>query len=184
MFFDEIFRKLRESKAAKLIPERSLVCDLGCGNGNLLYSLSSKIKTGVGVDLRTKSIKKGNISLIKSDIEKKLKLKTNNFDIVLALAVLEHLNNPENLVKEAFRILKRNGTLIITTPSKLSKPILEFLAFKTNFSPSARIEMQDHKMYYDKEHLWTMLVRAGFNPINIKLKYHKFGLNLFSIINK
>ena len=34
-------------------------------------------------------------------------------------------------------------------------------------------------MYYDKRDLWPMLVRAGFRPSQIRLRYHKFGLNLF-----
>ena len=34
-------------------------------------------------------------------------------------------------------------------------------------------------MYYDKRDLWPLLVRSGFRPSNIRLKYHKFGLNLF-----
>ena len=41
--------------------------------------------------------------------------------------------------------------------------------------------MEDHKMYFDKRDLWPLLVKAGFLPSRIKaLRYHKFGLNLFS----
>jgi hypothetical protein len=40
--------------------------------------------------------------------------------------------------------------------------------------------MDDHKMYYDKRDLWPLLIRAGFKPSLISLRYHKFGLNLFA----
>ena len=46
------------------------------------------------------------------------------------------------------------------------------------------IEMDDHKMYYAKRDLWPLLVRAGFKPSRIKLQYHKFGLNLFAIVQQ
>jgi hypothetical protein len=42
--------------------------------------------------------------------------------------------------------------------------------------------MDDHKMYYDKRDLWPLLVRAGFRPSEIRLRYHKFWLNLFATV--
>jgi len=54
------------------------------------------------------------------------------------------------------------------------------------FHPVGRqwVEMDDHKMYYDKRDLWPLLVRAGFRPSRLRLSYHKFGLNLFAIAGK
>ncbi len=42
------------------------------------------------------------------------------FDTVVAGEVIEHLKTPDKFLKEAKRVLKRNGTLIITTPNKKS----------------------------------------------------------------
>jgi hypothetical protein len=39
-------------------------------------------------------------------------------------------------------------------------------------------------MYYDKRDLWPMLVRAGSKPSQIRLRSHKFGLNLFAAARK
>ena len=44
--------------------------------------------------------------------------------------------------------------------------------------------MDDHKMYYGKRDLWPILVRSGFKPSQIRLRYHKFGLNLFAAAQK
>ena len=41
-----------------------------------------------------------------------------SFDVVVALQIIEKLNHPEDLVREARRILKRDGVLIISTPDK------------------------------------------------------------------
>jgi hypothetical protein len=43
------------------------------------------------------------------------------------------------------------------------------------------MEIDDHKMYYDKKDIWPMLVKAGFLPSKLQLSYHKFGLNLFAV---
>jgi hypothetical protein len=47
-----------------------------------------------------------------------------------------------------------------------------------------KVEIDDHKMYYDKRDLWPMLVRAGSKPSQIRLRSHKFGLNLFAAARK
>lgn len=61
---------------------------------------------------------------------------------------------------------------------------LELIAFKLKINNTAFIEMNDHKTYYNKKELWNVLVKSRFLPSNIKLKYHKFLLNLFAIIEK
>ena len=32
--------------------------------------------------------------------------------------------------------------------------------------------------------LWPLLIQTGFKPSQIRLKYHKFGLNLFAAAQK
>jgi len=42
----------------------------------------------------------------------------NSFDVVVALGVLEHLEQPEDLLKDARRVLKGDGVLVISVPDK------------------------------------------------------------------
>ena len=42
--------------------------------------------------------------------------KDNNFNLVLMLEVLEHVDNPFNAPDEIFRVLKPGGTLLLSTP--------------------------------------------------------------------
>ncbi len=179
-YLDRIIRRLRERKIVRLIPDNSIVCDLGCGSGKFLYSIAGNIKEGIGIDRDVKSYKIGNITFIKLDLEKKLKLPSNKFNVVTSLAVLEHLNKPESLVKEAFRILKKNGLFIATTPSKLSKSILEFLAFKLHLINEEHIK--EHKNYFSREDLRRILKKYGFK--NIKISYFEFGMNNIIIAKK
>ena len=178
-YLDIVIRKLRERKIIDLVPDKSIICDLGCGSGKFLYPIAHNIKEGVGVDREIKQSKLANLTFIKADLEKKIKLPSDKFDIVTCLAVLEHLNNPESLIKEAYRILRKNRKLIITTPSKLSKPILEFLA-KLNLINKQHIK--EHKNYFSKEDLRKMLNKAGFK--DIKINSFEFGMNNLIIARK
>ena len=62
------------------------------------------------------------------------------------------------------------------------KAIFGVLRFPTR--AQSEVEMDDHKMYYGKRDLWPILARSGFKPSQIRLKYHKFGLNLFAAASK
>lgn len=50
--------------------------------------------------------------------ERDLQQESGNFDVVVALQVIEHLESPEELVKEAKRMLKPDGIFIVSTPDK------------------------------------------------------------------
>ncbi|MEI0594271.1 class I SAM-dependent methyltransferase, partial [Brachyspira pilosicoli] len=72
------------------------------------------------------------------------------------------------------------GRLIITVPSKISKPILEFMAY--NLKIIDRIEIEDHKKYYNKKDIIESAKLSNF--IVEKHKYFQFGCNNFAILKK
>lgn len=178
-YFDILFRKLRETKIKNLVPANSKLCDLGCGSGSLLHSLANNIKEGVGIDYSIRPHKLANLSFIRADLENKIKLSSSKFEVVVSLAVLEHLNKPEKLIKEAYRILKKNGRIIMTTPSKLSKPILEFLSFLNLINKQ---HIKEHKNYFSKRELIALLKEAGFK--DIKVSSFEFEMNNLTIAKK
>jgi SAM-dependent methyltransferase len=105
-----------------------------------------------------------------------------SLDIVLCVAVLEHLWEPEIALREFHRILRVGGVAFFTVPTWLDKWPLEFSAFRLGLSPPE--EMNDHKRYYSPKDFWPMLVRAGFLPQDIRCRRHKFGLNTFARVRK
>ena len=173
---------------ARNLPKRSdlEVLELGCGfRAAQLVALEPRLKHGVGVDLRIspelRSLQK--FTFYEGSIEETLpRLGTQRFDAILLISVLEHLLDPLLVIQSARGMLKPSGSLLINVPTWLGKSFLEFSAFRLGLSP--RVEMDDHKMYYDKRDLWPLLVRAGFRPSMIKLRYHKFRLNLFAVARR
>ncbi len=170
------------------MPRRSdlNVLDLGCGyQATLLRALLPHLTSGLGIDVRiSPEIKQApKLSFIESTIEAALpELEEDRFDLILLISVLEHLWEPLPILEHCRRVLQPGGMLFVNVPTWRGKFFLEFSAFRLGTSPA--LEMDDHKMYYDRRDLWPLLVRAGFKPSRIKLKYHKFGLNLFAVIHK
>jgi len=109
-------------------------------------------------------------------------LESESMDVVMLISVLEHLADPQSVIQSAWRLLRRSGLLLVNVPTWSGKRFLELSAFRFGFS--SKVEIDDHKMYYDKRNLWPMLVSAGFKPSQIRLRYHKFGLNLFAAARK
>jgi SAM-dependent methyltransferase len=158
--------------------------DLGCGyRATLLRALGPRLDRGVGVDVRIAPELRElpGFQFFESTIEEALPaLESSSFDLILLTSVLEHLWEPVEVLEHCRRLARPGGVVLINVPTWLGKAFLEFSAFRLGTSPTA--EMDDHKMYYVKHDLWPVLVRAGFRPSRIRMRYHKFGLNLFATV--
>jgi SAM-dependent methyltransferase len=187
-FVDRAGVWLSQRAIARELPDRSdlEVLELGCGfRATQLVALSPRLKHGTGVDFQLAPELAGleKFTFHEGTIEETLiSLTAERFDAVLVISVLEHLRDPLYVLEAIRGLLKPAGVLLINVPTWRGKAFLELSAFRLGLSP--RVEMDDHKMYYDKRDLWPLLVRAGFKPSCIKLSYHKFGLNLFTVARR
>lgn len=142
--------------------------DIGCGwEARLLKQIEPWIDHGIGIDFKAPEIKTKKLETLSTRLDKRLPFPDENFDVVTMLAVLEHLDHPEAIVRECFRVMKPHGSLILTVPSWLAKPVLEFLAFRLGIIN--RQEILDHKRYFDRGELWDLFSENGF-----KIKYHRY----------
>jgi SAM-dependent methyltransferase len=162
------------------------VLELGCGyRATQLLALEPKLKRGIGVDFQIAPELKTRekFEFYQGTIEEIMpKLQSETFDVVMLISVLEHLTEPEFILQSTWRLLKPSGLLLVNVPTWVGKWFLELSAFRLGLSP--KVEIDDHKMYYGKRDLWPMLVRSGFKPSQIRMRYHKFGLNLFGAAKK
>ncbi len=163
--------------------DQPAVLDIGCGHGaRLLCDLAPSIKHGVGIDVQISKAAKDipQLTFYEKPIEQTLnEFEAPQFDVILMISVLEHLWEPQHVLTACERLLHPGGRLVLNVPTWLGKRFLELSAFKLGLSPAC--EMDDHKMYYSRQDLWPLLVRAGFKPSSIHMRYHKFGLNLFAV---
>jgi len=187
-FVDRLGVWLSQRAILRELPNRSdlEVLELGCGyRATQLVALRPRLKRGVGIDfqLAPELASLGKFFFFEGPIETTLaKLSAQTFDAVLLISVLEHLRDPLTVIERGRDLLKPGGVILINVPTWRGKTFLESSAFRLGLSP--KVEIDDHKMYYDKRDLWPLLVRVGFRPSLIKLRYHKFGLNLFAVARR
>lgn len=97
------------------------ILDVGCGTGETLSFLKDLYPRAklYGVDTSQKAInyskKRGHKNIYKSNANK-LPFKDGLFDIILFLDVLEHIKDDQSVIDEAKRVLKKGGTILITSP--------------------------------------------------------------------
>ena len=172
------FRILRLSKKLK---KRGILLDIGSGyNATLSKPLwkhfSSIYLFDVDIDENLARKSEPSIYLVKGELPTSLiNITIKNADLVIANNILEHLSEPNLVLEKIRKILSKTSIVYINVPSWRGKYFLELAAFRFNLAPQE--EMQDHKNYYDKKELWTLVRSAGFLPSEIKVKHTKFGLN-------
>jgi len=109
------------SKIEKFLPELSSgakILDIGCGHGSVSRSLVPRGFDVYGMEINSdaiESLKRHGIKPIEHDISEPFNLRE-RFDLILLLDVLEHVFDPTSLISEAVKILKDDGTIIITIP--------------------------------------------------------------------
>lgn len=181
---------LRKMRLAKVLPtlQKYPNCDLldiGCGwEAKLLRSVEPHIASGVGIDFKAPSLNESNeeskLSTMSVVLEKNLPFENESFDVVTMIAVLEHLEYPIEIMQEINRVLRPNGSLIITVPSVWSQPVLEFLSFGVGIV--SKDEIADHKLYHNRLSLEFLTRKSGLTIK--KHKYFQLWMNNFCIASK
>ena len=178
---DKLLRYFRTKLVIPHVSPNMRICDLGCGANPVLLKHLATITTAkpVGLDFSVQNSSSTNIELRMADFNKlPLPISNKEFDLITMLAVLEHLDNYNEVISECFRGLKDGGKLMLTTPSPISKPILEFLADLKIISHHA---IYDHKKYFKKNEVFDLLEK---NFIDIKVWSVACGLNTVAIATK
>jgi len=98
--------------------------DCGAYNGDkfsvLSEMMSIELESYYGIEWSESHVleaRNANLNVIQGDLNKKLPFSDNKFRCVFGLSVLEHLLNPCHYLKECYRVLDKDGSLIILTPN-------------------------------------------------------------------
>jgi|SRR3989344_1825978 len=113
-------RDKRLDNIKKYIKKDDKILEIGCGSGNLLRFIDCKNIFGLDISENMiketkKAVQNGNF--IVGDAEN-LPYENNFFDKVIISEVLYYLPELEKAIKETYRVLKKDGFLLITTLNK------------------------------------------------------------------
>lgn len=187
------FIQLKIDEITKSVGSNKLVLDVGCGSGSPTKAIALMNRV-VGLDIDVKALKEcqkisPNIPLV-CGVAEKLPFKDKTFDMICAIELIEHLEKPKVFLKEAKRILKNNGTLLLTCPNIASfRSRLMFLLFGS--FPDYR--NPEHIQHFTGYTLRKLLEENGFKVINIwsvglpapyKILARKWGAFFFSELPK
>lgn len=154
---DFITRFIKKHQARK---NKVQVLDVGCGYGFFLANFKT---TGASLyaleisDVCVAHMKKKfpYLNVIKGDfIKYDFKKK---FDIICMFEFIEHMTNPAVTLAKAYRLLCKDGYLIITTPN-IGNPSFKIL--KRNWPA---IHPQHHNYYFTKDTLTSFLRKTKFH---------------------
>jgi SAM-dependent methyltransferase len=105
------------------------VLDVGCGGGGMGVSFAEEARSVVGIEPADRfkdagvpfAVEKGvrNISFSRAD-GTALPFGDRSFDLVLSHSVIEHVADPLTYLKEAFRVLRPGGHMLLQTAPYLS----------------------------------------------------------------
>ena len=152
----------------------SHVLEIGCGAGNLLLQAAVPGSYPVALDLSMQALTfvRSRLEEANSDAEvasgfactqaigESLPLKDDSFDCVLMSEVIEHLEAPQISIREAARVLRSGGRLLITTPNYRSFwPLMEWTVDRLNMAP--KMAGEQHISRFDPSSLKSLLTESG-----------------------
>jgi len=83
------------------------------------------------------------------------------FDLIIAIDILEHIEDHVQVLKNFKEVLNKKGKLIISSPS--------------NFDESAKFTEEHVRPGYSKEDIISKLEKAEFKIVSFEYSYGKFG---------
>lgn len=141
--------------------------DIGCGANNFVKSYGN----GVGVDVADW---KGCDVVIKDAA--KLPFKKGEFQTISYLACLNHIPNREESLKDAYRVLGKDGRVLVTMITPRWGKFIHWLRFRNDPDHQERHIDHDHELLgMSSKQVTDLLTVAGFK--NVKRKRFVYGLN-------
>ncbi|GAB4185170.1 MAG: hypothetical protein Tsb0015_01910 [Simkaniaceae bacterium] len=166
------------SEVSAFFPEKCKILDIGCGAGFLSNALAKNGHEVFGIDLSQESLE---IAKIYDDTETvayqkadalALPYENSSFDVVCAMDILEHVPNPELLISEAARVLKKGGCFFFHTFNRNLLSYITVIKGVEWFVPNTPSNMHVYPLFIKPKELKQMCCRAslsveyllGFSP--------------------
>ena len=155
-----MWKTLCENFFQKYVPEDSTVLDIASGNCEFINAIKARTKIALDINPSVKNFAEANVKVILSPSTKMNGIESNSIDVAFTSNFFEHLNREEIIqtIREIYRILKPNGSLLILQPNYR-------FCYKDYFM------FFDHITALDDRSLCEILEVSGFKVIECKPKF-------------
>lgn len=154
--------------------------DVGSGHGDLIALLRERYDgiTSTACDYTETLMQLSDVPVVVADLNtEKLPFADNSFNLVTCTEVIEHLEHYRETLREIHRILKNEGTFVVTTPNILNlKSRIRFLMYgfynlfgPLHFKESALHSAGGHINPVSLFYLIHSLIDAGFSNIQVSI---------------
>ncbi len=176
---DYLLQQWRYSVVEPFIPSGSDVLDIGGFDGSFLNRVYGKIRTGICFDPHVEEKNDKKIRFIKAHFDGSLPFPDDSVDVIVMLAVYEHLGDLRKVIAdESFRVCRTNGFIVLTVPSPAVDGILKIL--KT-IKLIDGISLEEHE-HFNPADTVGLFEGAGFQLV--KWKRFQLGFNNLFIFKK
>ncbi len=139
------------------------VLDIGCGDGHTLdlYARHPNVKTyGVDFNLAALELARSNGHTVYGGSFENADLPSNQFDLVTATHVIEHVEDPRKFLLKVHHVLRAGGILWLETPNIGSVDAKWFREKHWGAYHFPR-----HWFFFSRETLTKLAASAGFEPV-------------------
>jgi len=137
--------------------------EIGPGRGDFLLAFKRLGLNCYGVDIEVNPNLSKEVEVKSGDVERdKLPYADSEFDVVYHKSLIEHMDSPDNLMREAYRVLKPGGKVIVLTPDWVSQMKVFY-------------EDITHKRPYDQTAVRDALAMGGFRNIVVE-RFHQLPI--------
>lgn len=156
----------RLKRYAELIGPGGKVLDIGCGDGEIIEAMSKKgAYDCYGIEINKDIAKQGqqkNLKIYAGSFEECDAFKDDFFDLIIVNHLIEHVTDPEALLKKAWQCLKPGGWMIGETPNTDSygRKILK--------GKWSGYHVPRHIHLFSDANLSFLFGKTGFSVIDIK----------------
>ncbi|MGY4771068.1 class I SAM-dependent methyltransferase [Kribbella sp. CWNU-51] len=170
--FREDVRRIRE-----FVPSGRIL-EVGCGYGYFLQCALDAGFDAYGIDLSPAAVKwaatrhPGRVFC--GLLEEVPEIQDQKYDVIFGSHLIEHLTEPSEFLREAGRLLRPGGLVVMVTPN------IKSLLARASGSRWVSFKIPEHVSYYDPATITTLLNRSGYTVRAVDSAYQYYALPFVS----
>lgn len=150
--------------------------DIGCGGGLLSEPMARLGATVTGVDASESTIPVAQIHAAQMGLTIDYRQTTaevlaqegKEFDVVLAMEIVEHVESPQAFIATLASLLAPGGLVIMSTLNRTPQSFAKAIIGAERILRWLPVGTHDWRKFVSPEELWTLLESAGLTPVDRK----------------